>query len=68
MYKDRNKQKEANRRHAKAYRDRKKGMTEGMTESIIPVTPSVIPDVIPKPSWKEAKERQMADFLKRYQK
>ena len=31
MYKDRDRQREANREHARAYRSRKKGMTEGMT-------------------------------------
>ena len=30
-YRDKDKQREANRGHAKAYRARKKGMTQGMT-------------------------------------
>ncbi len=46
MYKDKDKQRKANKEAAKRYRDNKKGMTEGVTtdDSIItPVTLSVIP-------------------------
>jgi hypothetical protein len=40
MYADKDRQREANRKHAKAYRDRK-GMTQGMTEK---VPDRIIPD------------------------
>lgn len=40
MYADKDRQREANRRHAKAYRDRR-GMTQGMTEN---VPERIIPD------------------------
>jgi hypothetical protein len=46
MYADKDKQREANRNHAKAYRLRK-GMTQNAPESIIPVIPEKIPVVIP---------------------
>jgi hypothetical protein len=46
MYRDREKQKAANREHAKAYRMRK-GMTQGMTIKGEGMTESIIPTIIP---------------------
>jgi hypothetical protein len=46
MYRDREKQKAANREHAKAYRLRK-GMTQGMTIKGEGMTDSIIPTIIP---------------------
>ena len=44
-YKDKDKQKEANRLANKRYRDNKaKGITEGITNESITITPGVIPD------------------------
>jgi hypothetical protein len=46
VYRDREKQKEANRVHARAYRSRK-GMTQGMTIQGEGMTDSIIPTIIP---------------------
>ena len=50
MYKDKDKQREANRLASKRYRERK-GMTLDAVNTVIPIptpTNTVIPDVIPK--------------------
>jgi hypothetical protein len=46
MYRDRERQREANRVHARAYRSRK-GMTQGMTIKGEGMTESIIPTIIP---------------------
>jgi len=65
MYKDKEKQKVANRANAKHYRE-KKGMTQGMTEEMgMTQDKSSYPDIIDKltdPFWRERLTKICASF------